>query len=123
MDKSRNITIAQIQESILSFAIERDWLQFHSPKNLAMAIAIEAGELMEQFLCVSDADSSSLSESNEKRDAIEQELADVLIYTLQLANVLKIDVESAIDNKLQINAERYPIDRSKGSSAKYTELQ
>lgn len=115
-------TLAQLKEATAKFAREREWEQFHAPKNLSMAIAAEAGELMEHFLWVSAAESSALSMDHYKRSKIEEELADVIILSLQFANMAKIDVASAVSAKITKNAAKYPISKAKGRADKYTEL-
>ncbi len=105
---------------IVEFRDERDWKQFHSPRNLAASISIEAAELLEIFQWSSD---DTLAEDVEKRHAeIEEELADVLIYALLLANDTGIDVTEAVLNKLAKNDLKYPAEKATGSSKKYTEL-
>jgi dCTP diphosphatase len=117
-----NTTFAQLKEATLAFARERDWEQFHAPKNLSMAIAAEAGELMEHFLWVSGPESSALCERADTRGKIEEELADVIILALQFANMARIDVASIVTAKVARNAAKYPISKAKGRSDKYTEL-
>jgi dCTP diphosphatase len=102
------------------FAKARDWEQFHAPKNLAMALAVEAAELMEPFQWRSAADSEALDEAT--RDAVALELADVLLYTVRLADRLGIDLHAAAYRKLAINEQRYPPDKAHGNSRKYSEL-
>lgn len=109
-----------LKHSLREFARDRDWGQFHSPKNLAAALSVEAGELLEHFQWISEADSRSLSE--EKRAAVAMELADVFIYLLQLSDKLDVDLISAAQSKMAVNAEKYPVALAKGSSRKYTEL-
>lgn len=115
-------TLADLKSAADLFAKERDWEQFHAPKNLSMAIAVEAGELMEHFLWISGKESSALCADAEKRAKIEEELADVIILALQFANMTKIDVAAAIESKIAKNASKYPIAKAKGRSDKYTEL-
>ena len=103
------------------FARERDWEQFHSPKNLAMALTVEAAELLEIFQWLSTEDSCRL-DSRQKQQASE-ELADVLLYLCRLADVLDIDLAGAAEEKLQLNAAKYPADEVRGSSAKRSLLQ
>jgi len=117
-----NTTLAKLKEATATFARERDWEQFHAPKNLSMAIAAEAGELMEHFLWVSAEGSVALCANSEKRTKIEEELADVVILALQFANMTKIDVASAIEAKIARNAANYPVAKAKGRSDKYTDL-
>ncbi|RXK53655.1 nucleotide pyrophosphohydrolase [Oleiharenicola lentus] len=115
-------TLAQLKEATAKFARERDWEQFHAPKNLSMAIAAEVGELMEHFLWVSADESSTLCLNKDKRGKIEEELADIIMFSLQFANMAKIDVASAISAKIVKNAAKYPVSKAKGRSEKYTEL-
>ncbi|MBT63194.1 nucleotide pyrophosphohydrolase [Coraliomargarita sp. SDUM461003] len=111
-----------IKDRVLAFASERDWQQFHSPKNLSMAIAAEAAELMEHFLWQGSEASRSDVNSDKLRDKVEEELADVFIYAIEFANVAGIDIAEIIEKKMQRNGEKYPIEKSKGKSLKYTEL-
>ncbi|OOG47158.1 nucleotide pyrophosphohydrolase [Rhodanobacter sp. C01] len=112
--------IQSIQASLRSFAEEREWGQFHSPKNLAAALSVEAAELLEHFQWLTEEQSRAIPE--EKRDAIAQEIADVLLYLLQLADKLGIDPLDAARNKMKLNAAKYPVDRAKGTMKKYSEL-
>jgi dCTP diphosphatase len=115
-------TVAEIKARVLAFARERDWEQFHAPKNLSMALAAEAGELMEHFLWATPEASRSVVDDPAKRRKIEEELADVVIYALEFANMTGIDVAAAIETKMAANAAKYPIEKAKGRSDKYTEL-
>jgi len=115
-------TLAEIKTRVLAFAQERDWEQFHSPKNLSMALTAEAGELMEHFLWATPEASRSISQDPVKRKKIEEELADVVIYALEFANMTGIDVAAAIETKMAANAAKYPVEKAKGRSDKYTEL-
>ena len=109
-----------LQAAIRDFARERDWDQFHSPKNLSAALAVEAAELLEHFQWLTEEQSHALP--NDRLEKIAHELADVLIYTLQLAGKLDIDPLQASWDKLRINGEKYPVDRAKGKMTKYTDL-
>ena len=102
------------------FAGERDWQQFHSPKNLASALVVEAGELLEHFQWMTEEQSRAIS--CEKRDAVAGEVADVLLYLIQLANALGLDPVEAARAKLKLNALRYPVDQARGNSKKHDEL-
>jgi dCTP diphosphatase len=115
-------TMAQIKARVLEFAREREWEQFHAPKNLSMALAAEAGELMEHFLWATSEASRAIAAEPHKRARIEEELADVVIYALEFANVAGIDVAAAIERKMAANAVKYPVDKARGRSDKYTEL-
>jgi len=110
-----------LQQRLLMFAKERDWEQFHAPKNLAMALAVEAGELMEHFQWLTEAQSESLSD--DKRREVGYELADVLIFTLRLAERLGVNLPQLVDEKIQINEQKYPADKVRGSAKKYTEYK
>ena len=109
-----------LTRQIVAFRDERDWKQFHSPKNLAASISIEAAELLECFQWSSDA---TIADDVEKRRVeIEEEIADVLIYALLLAHDTGIDPAQAVQRKLAKNDAKYPAEKAKGSKAKYTEL-
>ncbi len=116
------VTLAQLKERVLAFARERDWEQFHAPKNLSMALAAEAGELMEHFLWSTPEASREIARSSIKRGKIEEELADVIIYALEFANIAGIDVTQAVQRKMQANAAKYPVEKARGRADKYTEL-
>ena len=115
-------TVAEIKARVLAFARERDWEQFHAPKNLSMALAAEAGELMEHFLWVTPEASCTIAQDAFKRRKIEEELADVVIYALEFANMTGIDVAAVIEAKMAANATKYPVEKARGRSDKYTEL-
>jgi dCTP diphosphatase len=116
-------TLAEIRARVLAFVRERDWEQFHAPKNLSMALAAEVGELMEHFLWATPEQSRQLTADPAKRAKIEQELADVAIYALEFANMTGIDLAAAIERKLALNSQKYPVEKSRGRSDKYTELK
>ena len=107
-------TIADLRARVEAFVTERDWGQFHSPKNLSMAIAIEAAELMEHFQWLTIGESESRVQEGAIREQVVAELADVLIYCLSLANVLDVDLSEAIVRKLAHNARKYPADEYRG---------
>jgi dCTP diphosphatase len=115
-------TLAELKARVLAFARERDWEQFHSPKNLSMALAAEAAELMEHFLWVTTEGSHAVAEDPAKRGKIAEELADVIIYALEFANTTKLDVAAAIEAKMAANAKKYPVEKARGRADKYTEL-
>jgi NTP pyrophosphatase (non-canonical NTP hydrolase) len=104
-------------EQILNFQSERDWKQFHSPKNLAISLCLEAAEVLEVFQWTKD---NNLPE--DKKMQLSEELADVYYYLLLLAHETDIDIKNAFEKKMQLNAERYPINKSKGTSKKYNQL-
>ncbi len=113
--------IKRLQEILAQFALERDWDQFHSPKNLAMALSIEASELMELFLWKTEEESFQVRSENE--GPLKEELADVFLYLLRLASILEIDLLQASLEKIKINRERYPINLSKGNNKKHSQLR
>jgi len=108
--------IAALQRTLRQFADERDWNQFHSPKNLAMALSVEAAELVEIFQWLTEAQSADPDSTT--RAAIAEEIADVQIYLARLADRLDIDIPEAVDHKLALNARKYPADQVRGSAAK-----
>lgn len=114
--------VGELKAAVSAFAQEREWLQFHSPKNLSMALAAEAGELMEHFLWTQPEDSLSRARDPRRSEAIRDELADVIIYALQFANVAGIDVTEAVRAKMRQNAAKYPVEKTRGRSEKYNEL-
>ena len=113
-------SLAELKQDLRSFVAERDWDQFHSPKNLAMAMSVEAAELLENFQWLREEESRQLSA--ERLEKVRQEMADVLIYLVRLSDKLGIDLLEAAKDKMQLNARRYPADKAKGSMRKYTEL-
>ena len=114
--------IEVLKEALRKFRDERDWGQFHKPKDLATALSIEAGELQEKFLWKSDAQIVEYLQNPEKKEGVIEELMDVFNYALCLANVLDVDVASASLRKLEKNAKKYPVEKAKGSAKKYNEL-
>ena len=108
-----------LQQRLAAFAAARDWEQFHSPKNLAMALSVEAAELVEEFQWLTEAESKTLDA--ERRERVRLELADVLIYLLRLADRLDVDLMRAADDKIALNERKYPADRVRGDARKYTE--
>jgi NTP pyrophosphatase (non-canonical NTP hydrolase) len=108
-----------VTAALRAFARERDWEQFHTPRNLAMAVSVEAAELLERFQWLSEAQSQSLS--GDDLDRVREELADVLLYLVRLADVLGVDLEAAADAKLVLNAAKYPVELARGNARKYDE--
>jgi NTP pyrophosphatase (non-canonical NTP hydrolase) len=110
--------LTDLSEALRNFAVERDWEQFHTLKNLSMAVMVEAAELAEHFLWQ---DGSPESLPSAKRQEIELEIADVFLYILRMSQVMNVDLIRAARRKLEINAQKYPVDRVRGSSKKYTD--
>jgi dCTP diphosphatase len=115
-------TIAELKTRVLAFVHERDWEQFHSPKNLSMALAAEAGELMEHFLWATPEQSKAIAADAAKRQKIADELADVVVYALEFANATGLDLAASIEAKMVANGKKYPVEKAKGRSEKYDEL-
>lgn len=112
--------LVALRDALRAFAAERDWERFHTPKNLAMALAGEAGEVIEHFQWLTAEESATLPAA--QREEVALELADVLLYLVRLADVLDLDLADAARRKLVINAERYPVDKARGRSDKYGRL-
>lgn len=119
MASGTNSNIVDWQRELRVFAQERDWEQFHTPKNLAMALTAEAGELLEHFQWLSAEQSNALNA--EQRRAVGHEMADVFLYLLRMADVLGVDLVQATNDKLAINRTKYPADKVRGSAKKSTE--
>ena len=111
----------QIRKQVRQFVVERDWDQFHSPKNLSMALIVEAAELVEHFQWLTEEQSGNLPP--EKLAEVELELADIQIYLISLAEKLKLDLVAAAEKKLVLNARKYPVDKARGNSKKYSEYE
>jgi dCTP diphosphatase len=118
----RLIDVTSLTAELQAFSAERDWDQFHTPKNLAIALAVEAAELLEPFQWLTPEQATQVTADPDRSAQIAEELADVLIYLVRLADILGIDLNQAVAAKLADNARKYPADQAKGSSAKYTEL-
>lgn len=112
--------LTSLRYALRRFAAERDWDQFHCPKNLAMALSVEAAELLEHFQWLPDAESAVLPAGT--RAKVREELADVLLYLIRLADKLDVDLAAAAIDKVAVNATKYPIDKARGTSKKYTDL-
>ena len=110
----------EIKHRLRAFCTERDWDQFHSPKNLAMALSVEAAELVEHFQWLTEEQSAALPA--DRRAAVAQEIADVQIYLIRLADRLDIDLDAAVSAKLAVNEQKYPADKARGNALKYTEF-
>jgi dCTP diphosphatase len=113
--------LEQLTQRLRAFVAERDWQQYHSPKNLSMALIAEAAELVEHFQWLTEEQSASLPP--EKLAEVEHELADIQIYLVELADKLQLDLKAAVDKKLALNAQKYPADKVRGSAKKYNEYE
>ena len=112
-------SLDQIKTRLRDFAAARDWDQFHSPKNLAMAMIVEAAELVEHFQWLTEDQSQTLPP--DKLAEVEQEIADIQIYLIRLADKLGIDMERAVNAKMELNEKKYPVEKVRGSAEKYNE--
>lgn len=120
MEKQLNLTY--FQEKLSLFARERDWDQFHTPKNLSMALSVEASELVEIFQWLTPDQAKEIIKDDVKMKQISEEVADILSYLLRLSDLLKIDLSSELENKIEKNGEKYPVSKAKGIAKKYNEL-
>jgi NTP pyrophosphatase (non-canonical NTP hydrolase) len=116
----KRMTLTRLRHVLRQFADAREWQQFHSPKNLAMALCVEAAELLEHFQWLTAEQSARLNALHKR--AVANEIADVLIYLTRLADVLQIDLLDAAQRKLRQNARKYPVSRARGNARKYHEL-
>ena len=112
-------SLEKIKTRLREFAAERDWDQFHSPKNLSMALIVEAAELVEHFQWLTEDQSHALPP--DKLAEVEQEIADIQIYLIRLADKLGVDMEKAVNAKIELNEKKYPADKVRGSAAKYSD--
>ena len=113
-------TLDELRDALRRFAAARDWQQFHTPKNLAAALAVEAAELLEHFQWLTPVQSARLDARTQR--AVADEIADVLVYPTRLADVLGIDALAAARRKIRINARKYPVRRARGHARKYNAL-
>ena len=114
-------SLENLKQKLQQFVDERDWVQFHSPKNLAMAMIVEAAELVEHFQWDTESESHVLND--EKREQVGQELADTFVYLLRISQVLGIDLIDAANRKIMLNGLKYPVDKARGKNNKYTDYQ
>ncbi|MGW8526199.1 nucleotide pyrophosphohydrolase [Nocardiopsis sp. NPDC055824] len=115
--------ISSLQTMLADFAEDREWEQFHNPKNLVMALSGEVGELAAEFQWLTPEQAAQVMDDPEHAAAVSQELADVFSYLLRLADVLSVDLEEVLREKVALNAERYPVEQSRGNALKYTAHQ
>lgn len=113
--------LAEFKQQFRQFTAKRDWAQFHSPKNLAMALAGEAGELLELFQWLTQEESRNLPD--DARQAVAHEIADIQIYLAAISDRLGLDIGPAVAEKMKLNAEKYPADLARGSALKYSKLK
>lgn len=118
-DPTQLIDTTHLAQALEKFATDRNWSQFHSPKNLVMALTGEVGELSEIFQWMSEADSMKAGQNPATAQDVKDELADVLLYLVRLASVLNVDLNEAVTQKIKANEQKYPIENSLGVSTKY----
>lgn len=116
------MNLEKVKKELKNFSSDRDWDQFHSVKNLAMALSVECSELLEIFQWMSEEDSNQIKNSPEKLQNVRDEIADVFVYLMRISEKLNIDLELAVTEKMIKNAEKYPIEKARGNSKKYDDL-
>lgn len=116
------MNVELIQQRLREFANERDWEQFHTPKNLAIALSVETSELLEIFQWMSDQQAMDVKNDLKLMEKVSHEVADIMLYLLRLADVLSLNLNEITKSKIEINEIKYPIEKSRGTSKKYTEL-
>jgi dCTP diphosphatase len=120
MASKEKLDLNDLKKRFSMFAKEREWEQFHTPKNISMALSVEASELMEIFQWLKSGDKAELN--SDQLNQVKEELADVLLYAIRLADLLDINLEKAIPEKMEKNAQKYPVEKARGNSKKYTEF-
>ena len=123
MQNDNSTTISDLQKQIMNFVDARDWRQFHSLKNLAMAVGSETGELMAHFRWHTDQESNDTIKDPAKRAEVTSEVADIAMLLFEFAHAANIDVTQAVKDKLELNETRYPVEKAKGCNKKYNELE
>ena len=119
-DRNNDAGLCHLRDLLRQFAAERDWDQFHSPKNLASALAVEAAELLERFQWLTEDESRQLPPAELAK--VREEMADVLNYLVRLADKLDVNLVEAARDKIRVNAQKYPVEKSRGSARKYSEM-
>ena len=118
----KSINVQKINTVVSEFIKERDWDQFHSIKNLSMALSVESSELVEIFQWLKEDESNQVSSNEKLKSKVEEEIADIFIYLMRIAIKSEINIEEVVLNKIKKNSEKYPVDKARGSSKKYTDL-
>ena len=118
----QNINVEKINQELDRFILDRDWDQFHSIKNLSMALSVETSELVEIFQWMKEEDSNQVSIDEKLNSKVKEELADIFIYLLRIAKKSNINLEQVVLDKIKKNSEKYPVEKSKGNSKKYNDL-
>lgn len=123
MSRSQQLDIERVQDRLRTFARERDWEQFHTPKNLVMALSGEVGELNEIFQWLRDEEAAAIMQDPPRAERVRHELADIMQYVIRLADLLEIDLPVALWEKLELNARKYPVALARGNATKYTDFE
>ena len=118
--KDNQTTVQELKDIMKEFVAEREWTEYHNPKNISMSISIEAAELMEKFQFLTAEESIAIAQTHKQE--VSYELADILSYVLSFANVTGIDLSAVFQEKLKLSAKKYPVEKAKGTYAKYTKL-
>ena len=118
----KNIDLLKLNNEITKFVCDRDWDQFHSVKNLSMALSVESAELLEIFQWMTEAQSNDVKNDPKTLAKVEDEVADIFVYLMRILSKTEIDLEKVVLNKIKKNAEKYPVEKSKGNSKKYNDL-
>ncbi len=113
------MNLSEIRKRLAQFAQARNWDQFHNPKNLSMALAAEAAELLEIFQWLTDEQSKNIVNDEKEMALVKEEIADVFIYLVRLSDKLDIDIEKAVEEKIKLNEKKYPVELAKGNATKY----
>lgn len=113
------MNLDEIRKKLAAFAAERNWDQFHTPKNLSMALAAEAAELLEIFQWLTDEQSREIASNENEMAQVREEIADVMIYLIRLADKLDVDIEEAVLDKIELNEKKYPVELAKDNATKY----
>lgn len=116
------LNLENLQREVQSFCEDRDWDQFHGPKDLAIGVITEASELLEHFRFLSDEQALELLKNSQQKEEVEDELADVLFFLLRFAQRFDVDLAQALTRKMEKSEKKYPVDKAKGSNKKYTRL-
>lgn len=123
MAKDHETKVHELKDKVKKFCEDRDWDQFHGAKDLAIALTIEAAELLEIFRWKSEKEVKELLENPEKKEKLEEEMADILYFLVRIAQMYNIDISDALDKKLAHNDKKYPVEKFKGSNKKYNEVK
>ena len=115
-------TLQQLKDLVAAFRDERDWAQFHNPKDLAVSISIEAAELLELFQWKGEDEVERITDDPEWQERLREEVADIVVYCLNMSDTVGVDLSEAIIEKLRKNSEKYPVEKARGNAKKYTEI-